>query len=49
MPDSRQLNTRMPSEKRKHPPKDAEKPDVGKKDRMGEDDGEGGGIGTSTD
>jgi hypothetical protein len=43
VPDSKPINRGMPSEKPNHPPKDPEKPDAGKKDRMGEDDKEGDG------
>lgn len=49
MADSRQVNTKMPNQKAKHPPKDAEKPDVGETDRMGEDDQEGAGADMSMD
>lgn len=47
MSDSKQLNTEMPSDEPNHPTKDAEKPDAGKKDRMGEDDEEDEGADTS--
>jgi hypothetical protein len=40
MTSSKQTNTKLPSQEQSHPPKDAEKADVGERDRMGEDDEE---------